>query len=79
MGEREVAGTEHDLREGRKLGALRLDDAFTGLSYDGTRGSAEVHVDEVLAGPESRPAGGTNPLPAANRVGCGRRHRGSAD
>ena len=50
VGEREVAGTEHDLRAGRRLGALRLDDAFTGLSHEGGRGSAEVRVGGRGAG-----------------------------
>lgn len=37
-----MAGTAYDLRDGRPLGALRMDDGFTDLRYDNGRGVAEV-------------------------------------
>jgi aldose 1-epimerase len=42
VGRQAVAGTRYDLRRGRKLGELRLDDAFTGLSAENGRASVEV-------------------------------------
>src|SRR5579859_1807990 len=44
FGRRAVAGTQYDLSRGRKLGGLRLDDAFTGLGRDGARASAVVRA-----------------------------------
>lgn len=42
VGVQAVGGTPYDLRQGRKLGAQRYDDAFTGLSTVDGRGVAEV-------------------------------------
>jgi aldose 1-epimerase len=42
VGVRPVAGTEHDLRSGKKLRSLRFDDAFTELETVQGRGAAEV-------------------------------------
>jgi aldose 1-epimerase len=49
VGTREVDGTGHDLRAGRMLGALRMDDAFTGLAYHGGRGVAEMRARDAGA------------------------------
>jgi aldose 1-epimerase len=40
----DVAGTRYDLRDGRKLGELRLDDGFAGLVTTGGRGRAAVRT-----------------------------------
>lgn len=42
VGTQPVAGTPYDLRRGRRLGTLRMDDAFAGLRTDGGRGAVEV-------------------------------------
>jgi aldose 1-epimerase len=42
IGESAVDGTPHDLRAGRELGALRMDDGFTDLHRENGRGIAEV-------------------------------------
>jgi aldose 1-epimerase len=42
IGAEPVDGTAHDLRAGRELGALRMDDGFTGLTVANGRGEAEV-------------------------------------
>lgn len=39
-----VSGTPYDLRDGRRLGELNLDDAFTDLVVAGGRGAAEVRT-----------------------------------
>jgi aldose 1-epimerase len=39
-----VTGTPYDLRDGRRLGELRLDDAFTDLVVAGGRGTAQVRT-----------------------------------
>lgn len=44
VGVQDVHRTPYDLRDGRALGALRLDDAFTGLSAVDGRGSVEVRA-----------------------------------
>jgi aldose 1-epimerase len=44
VGERSVAGTDHDLRRGRRLRGLRLDDCFTGLITKDGQGVAEVRT-----------------------------------
>ncbi|MEP6598510.1 MAG: aldose 1-epimerase family protein [Actinomycetota bacterium] len=44
VGVRPVAGTPHDFRRGRRLGRLRLDDAYTGLELEDGRGVAELHT-----------------------------------
>ena len=44
VGMQSVAGTPYDLRRGRRLGALRLDDGFTGLSTAGGRGAVLVRT-----------------------------------
>ena len=44
VGMQSVAGTPYDLRRGRRLGALRLDDGFAGLSTDGGRGAVLVRT-----------------------------------
>ncbi len=49
VGERAVGGTPYDLRQGRKLGAQRYDDAFTGLSTVDGRGVAEVRSGSATA------------------------------
>ena len=46
MGVRPVAGTDRDLRRGRRLRALRLDDGFTGLITTDGRGVAEVRTPD---------------------------------
>ena len=43
IGTRAVAGTPYDLNRARRLGELRMDDAFTGLHTVDGRGSAQVH------------------------------------
>jgi aldose 1-epimerase len=43
IGVQSVGRTPYDLRRGKRLKALRMDDGFTGLHVDGGRGSAEVH------------------------------------
>jgi aldose 1-epimerase len=45
VGVREVAETEYDLRSGRQLNNLRLDDALTGLARHDGRGVAEVRTE----------------------------------
>jgi aldose 1-epimerase len=42
IGSEPVDGTPHDLRVGHPLGALRMDDCFTDLRFNGGRGVAEV-------------------------------------
>lgn len=44
VGTRPVAGSEYDLRRGRRLKGLRLDDGFTGLAVPDGRGAAEVRT-----------------------------------
>ena len=44
VGMQSVAGTPYDLRRGRRLGALRLDDGFAGLSTAGGRGAVQVRT-----------------------------------
>jgi aldose 1-epimerase len=44
IGARAVAGSEHDLRRGKRLKALRMDDGFTGLDVHDGRGVAEVRT-----------------------------------
>lgn len=44
-----VAGSHYDLRRGRRLKALRLDDGFTGLSIEQGRGQAAVRAGKVGA------------------------------
>ena len=44
VGNRSVAGTSYDLRRARRLGELRMDDAFTVLQTVGGRGTAEVRT-----------------------------------
>jgi aldose 1-epimerase len=44
VGVRPVAGTDHDLRRGRRLRSLRLDDGFTGLDTSDGRGVAELRT-----------------------------------
>jgi aldose 1-epimerase len=44
VGTRSVDGSRHDLRRGRRLRDLRLDDGFTGLVTDNGRGVAEVRT-----------------------------------
>lgn len=44
IGVRSVDGTEYDLRRGRRLRTLRLDDGFTGLALQDGRGVAEVRT-----------------------------------
>ena len=44
VGRAPVAGTPYDLRGGRRLGELRLDDGFTALERGDGRGTAEVRV-----------------------------------
>jgi aldose 1-epimerase len=46
VGVRPVAGTDHDLRRGRRLRSLRLDDGFTGLSTSDGRGVAELRTPD---------------------------------
>lgn len=43
VGVQSVDGTPFDLRRGKQLKSLRMDDGFTGLQVEGGRGSAEVH------------------------------------
>jgi aldose 1-epimerase len=43
LGVQSVDGTGYDLRAGKELKSLRMDDGFTGLHVEGGRGSAEVH------------------------------------
>ena len=42
VGVRPVAGSELDLRRGKRLKAVRLDHGFTGLAVDGGRGAVEL-------------------------------------
>lgn len=44
VGMQPVAGTPYDLRRGRRLRALRMDDAFAGLSTVGGRGAVQVRT-----------------------------------
>ncbi len=44
IGNQAVQHTSHDFRRGRRLGAVRLDDAFTGLQTSEGRGAAEVRL-----------------------------------
>jgi aldose 1-epimerase len=44
VGVQSVAGTPQDLRRGKRLKGLRLDDGYTGLHVEGGRGFAEVHA-----------------------------------
>ena len=44
VGVRSVDGTEYDLRRGRRLRTLSLDDGFTGLAVSDGRGVAEVRT-----------------------------------
>jgi aldose 1-epimerase len=44
IGVQPVDGTPHDLRGGRRLGQLRMDDGFTGLDTENGRGHAEVRA-----------------------------------
>jgi aldose 1-epimerase len=44
VGNRSVAGTRYDLRHGRRLGELRLDDGFTGLTAPAGRAVTEVRT-----------------------------------
>jgi aldose 1-epimerase len=44
IGSQSVAGTPFDLRGSRRLGELRLDDAFTGLARSGGRAAVEVRT-----------------------------------
>jgi aldose 1-epimerase len=44
VGTQAVTGTEWDFRSPRRLGALRLDDGFTALSFTDGRGCAEVRT-----------------------------------
>jgi aldose 1-epimerase len=44
VGNRSVAGTKYDLRHGRRLGELRLDDGFTGLTAPSGRAVTEVRT-----------------------------------
>lgn len=46
VGVRSVDGTEYDLRRGRRLRTLRLDDGFTGLVVSEGRGVAEVRTPD---------------------------------
>jgi aldose 1-epimerase len=49
VGIQSVAGTPYDLRRGRRLKSLRLDDGFTGLALDGGRGAVEVRSPKAGA------------------------------
>lgn len=42
VGVQSVDGTDHDLRAGKRLKSLRMDDGFTDLQVQGGRGAAEV-------------------------------------
>ena len=44
VGARSVAHTDHDLRRGKRLRGLRMDDGFTGLLTRDGRGAAEVRT-----------------------------------
>ncbi|MEP7178828.1 MAG: aldose 1-epimerase family protein [Pseudonocardiales bacterium] len=44
VGVQPVAGTRYDLRRGRRLGELRMDDVFTGLATVGGRSAVEVRT-----------------------------------
>jgi aldose 1-epimerase len=44
VGSEAVEGTPYDLRAGRRLGDLRMDDCFTGLAHTGGRAVAEVRT-----------------------------------
>jgi aldose 1-epimerase len=44
VGSEAVEGTPYDLRTGRQLGELRMDDCFTGLQHTGGRAAAEVRT-----------------------------------
>ncbi|PZS16178.1 MAG: hypothetical protein DLM57_11130 [Pseudonocardiales bacterium] len=44
VGRQPVAGTPYDLRRGRRLRDLRMDDGFAGLSSAGGRGAVEVRT-----------------------------------
>jgi aldose 1-epimerase len=46
IGVRRVDGTDHDLRRGRRLRSLRLDDGFTGLITSEGRGAAEIRTPD---------------------------------
>jgi aldose 1-epimerase len=49
IGVQAVAKTPHDLRRGRRLKHLRMDDGFTGLHLEGGRGFAEVRTKKAGA------------------------------
>jgi aldose 1-epimerase len=49
IGTQSVAGTAYDLRDGRRLDQLRMDDCFTGLDVDDGRGLAEVRAGDAGA------------------------------
>jgi aldose 1-epimerase len=49
VGAQNVGRTAHDLRRGKRLKHLRMDDGFTGLNLEGGRGFAEVRVKKVGA------------------------------
>jgi aldose 1-epimerase len=44
VGTRPVAGSEHDMRRGRRLKSLRMDEGFTALDFHDGRGVAEVRT-----------------------------------
>jgi aldose 1-epimerase len=44
VGSEPVEGTPYDLRSGRQLGELRMDDCFTGLAHTDGRAVAEVRT-----------------------------------
>jgi aldose 1-epimerase len=44
VGEQLVTGTHYDLRRGRRLGELRMDDGFTGFATVGGRSAVEVRT-----------------------------------
>jgi aldose 1-epimerase len=49
IGVQSVAGTAHDLRRGRRLKQLRMDDGFTGVHVANGRGTAEVRAKKAGA------------------------------
>jgi aldose 1-epimerase len=49
IGTQSVAGTPYDLRDGRRLDQLRMDDCFTGLEVEDGRGRAEVRAGDAGA------------------------------
>jgi aldose 1-epimerase len=46
VGARAVSGTPDDLRRGRRLRAVRLDDCYTALTRDGARGVVELRTPD---------------------------------